>query len=341
MPRIFQRILLVGFWPLLFACAPLTPPVPQAGTTAATAADSVAAVSDLEVYLQQRRALPDTSATALPYLAVLPFDNRSKFRKGIWALEWDMATMLSRRMADHPLWQVIPIGAVGEAARGHGGAVDELLAIGRRLQADFIVRGVLEDYNMERLAVGDPLLGGYKSYKGTAKMSLDAWRVEDGQYLGSMATLQEPVDRGLGLDLLGKPREQDLQFVNLKGMVFGSEEFLGTAIGQATTMALDDLIAQLAEAVQPGQLMLQGDPGKILSVHGDEIYINLGSENGLYNGFRFEVFPGPGRHGGRLERVGVIEVEEVIGNRLSSVRVLQGKEQIEAGDLLQVVRIKQ
>ena len=312
-------------------CAPLTPPVDAPRATGNAVAGETGPAA-LETYRLERAAQPDTAAVTLPYVAVLPFEDRSDFRKGIWSLESEMGRYLSRRMQGYSLWAVVPFAAVEEALEGFEGSA---LDVGRALDADIVVHGVVADYNLERLAVGDPLLGGYKSYKGTAKMELRAWRVADGRALGPLFTTQEPIDRGLGLDLLGKPREQDTQFINLRNMDFASEEFLETALGQATTLGFDDLIAQLTGAIKPSPLAVGGEPGRILSMHEEEIYINLGSENGIFAGFRFEVYPGPEREGG-AGRIGVIEVDQVIGNRLSSVRLISGAGAVRAGDLLQV-----
>jgi hypothetical protein len=108
---------------------------------------------------------------------------------------------------------------------------EQAFAAGQMLEADLIILGTLRDLNLERLSVGDPLLGGYKSYSGVADIQLDVMRVGDRSSMSILESKQESVDRGLGLDLLGKPRDQDLQFVNLGKIVFGSEDFKGTAIG--------------------------------------------------------------------------------------------------------------
>lgn len=313
-------------------CAPLTPPVDTRMQEVSSTAGAGAAVSALETYRAERAAQPDTAAVTLPYVAVLPFEDRSEFRKGIWALESEMGRYLTQRMQSYSLWAVVPYAAVEEALEGFEGSA---LDVGQAIDADIVIHGVLEDYNLERLAVGDPLLGGYKSYKGTAKFEMRAWRVADGRALGPLFAVHESIDRGLGLDLLGKPREQDTQFINLRNMAFASEEFLETALGQATTAAMDDLIAQLTGEIKPSPLAVGGEPGRILSMHEQEVYINLGSENGVFPGFRFEVYPGPGRDG-EVGRLGVIEVDEVIGNRLSSVRLISGAGAVQAGDLLQV-----
>ena len=59
--------------------------------------------------------------------------------------------------------------------------------------------GTLVDYDMRRISVGDPLLGGYKSYTGVAEIEMRALRVVDGSEMGPISTRQESIDRGLGL----------------------------------------------------------------------------------------------------------------------------------------------
>ena len=184
------------------------------------------------------------------------------------------------------------------------------------------------------------MLGGYKSYSGTAELELQAMDVKNGSELGTIHTRQESVDRGLGLDLLGRPRDQDLQFMKLHQLEFGSEEFQATAIGQVTLSAMQDLVLKLEQLIKPSDLDLGGEAPEVLSVFGEEVYINIGSENKLRPAYRFEVYPGPDRiekeglDAGR--RIGVVEVREIIGARLSSVRVVEGEGRITAGDRLRL-----
>ena len=254
-----------------------------------------------------------------------------------------MARYLSYRLSESPNWSVVPFEAVLEVLGEFAGAeVEQALQVGAELDADIVLVGVLEDYDMRRVSVGDPLLAGYKSYTGVTKIALDAYLTQSGQRLGRVDTNQELVDRGLGLDLLGKPRDQDLQFSQLGSMAFGSDDFLSTAIGQATNAAADELSSKLTELVRPSGLRLKGKIAEVLSVYGDEVYINIGSDNGLGGGiYRFEVFPGPDRVQAEgldgTQPLAVVQVQEVIGARLSSVRVLRGREQIQPGDLLRLM----
>lgn len=332
-----------------FGCAPLTlpeSPLPEAGAAADQVGADTAAVSALECYLHLRHLQADTTAAARPYIAVLPFADESGFREGVWDVEHEMARLLSAKMALQPDWHAVPYEAVVEVVgKSRKIKKDQALLAGRRLEADFAIMGRLLDYDLRRLSVGDPMLGGYKSYAGIAEVELRVLRVHDESEFDVLHTRKESIDRGLGLDLLGKPRDRDLQFVNLSKIPFGSTDFDSTAIGEATQEAMVELINKLIEMVKPSGLRLEGELPQILSVYGDEIYINIGSENGLHSGYRFGVYPGVERATAEmldaLRRVALVEVKEVIGARLASVRVLDGREWIKVGDRLQLIQEEQ
>ena len=295
----------------------------------------------LAQYLHRRELTADTTAVPAQYIAVMPLENQSGFRKGIWELEKEMGALLSERMADSPDWRVVPFEVVAALVSEQKKVKTErALEVGRLVEADIVLLGVIKDYDLSRVTVGDPMLGGYKSYSGTAELELQAMDVKNGSELGTIHTRQESVDRGLGLDLLGRPRDQDLQFMKLHQLEFGSEEFQATAIGQVTLSAMQDLVLKLEQLIKPSDLDLGGEAPEVLSVFGEEVYINIGSENKLRPAYRFEVYPGPDRiekeglDAGR--RIGVVEVREIIGARLSSVRVVEGEGRITAGDRLRL-----
>ena len=295
----------------------------------------------LDQYLHSKQLTADSTAVPLQYIVVMPLKNQSGFRKGIWDLEQEMAAMLSEKMADSPDWRVVPYEVVAVFVGDQKEVKPErAVRVGRLVEADIVLVGAIKDYDLSRVTVGDPMLGGYKSYSGTAELELQALQVKSGSELGVIHTRQESVDRGLGLDLLGRPRDQDIQFMKLHQLEFGSEEFMATAIGQVTVSAMQDLVLKLAQLVKPSELELTGEAPQVLSVFGAEVYINIGSENKLRPAYRFEVYPGPDRVEGEGmvagKRIGVVEVREIIGARLSSVRVVEGEGRIKAGDRLRL-----
>jgi len=318
-------------------CAPLTLAEVQSDPSAVTqnAADSLQQVNHLENHLRLKHALDKMPQAQPRYVAVLPFVDESGFRKGVWDLSWEMAKLLSDEAEAVDEWKVVPYAAVDEVlGRRRTLKMEEVLAVGRTLEADVLFLGTIDNYDMKRLSVGDPLLGGYKSYVGAAAMRVGALRMADQSDMGMVTTDQELSDRDLGLDLFGKPREQDVEFAELKNLEFGSEAFREALLGQATMVAMAEILSGLEALFQPDELNLDGSMAEILSVYGEDIYINVGSENGLRVGYRFGIHPGIKREDGASGLIGILEVKEVIGARLSSVRVLEGAELIQAGDRL-------
>jgi hypothetical protein len=331
-------LVLLGAW----SCAPLTPS-PEVPAVASAPQPGAAPTTALEAYLARRRGAEDSTAVARPWIAVLPFVDASGFRKDLWDLGLEMSRLVAAEMAAYPDWQVVPSQAVEEAV---GADAERDLTPGlavacvRSLAVDLVLQGTVADFNMGRFTAGDPLLGGYKSYTGTAKLRATATRCADGGVVGEVTADREVVNRDLGLDLLGKPREQDVLFAGLAGTRFGSPEFRATVVGKATMEAVGQLLQDLVALTSPQGLEVKGRLPEVLSVYGEDVYINLGSEDRVRAGYCFEVVAGPQRvreEGEDPHRVlGVVVVKEVIGARLSSVRVLRGAGSFGQGDRLQL-----
>ncbi|HJP29230.1 MAG TPA: hypothetical protein QGF95_01605 [Candidatus Latescibacteria bacterium] len=345
MTRYSLLSLIVGC--LASGCAPLQPPRSADGAEGVTvsAADPVGPPPALVLYRERRAQTEDDPASYYrPWIAVLPFDDESGFRDGVWDLHNEPARLLSEEMERSTAWRVVSYAAVAAVV---GKAPERwrderLKEIAQILDADMLLTGELLDYNMERLTVGDPLLGGYKSYKGLAEMEVQLTRAAGLGRIGNAHAQQETIDRGLGLDLLGKPREQDYEFANLAQTEYGSEEFRETAIGQATLTAMDQLIQQLSQLVRPQGIQVTSGAAQILSVFGTELFINVGSENGVQKGYRFAVYPSH-EHAAGLDpdrRIAVVEVDDIIGARVSKVVALSGGNAIGVGDRLELIGIE-
>lgn len=329
-------------WTLAFflwcSCAPLTSPAggPEDWQKPAPPPPPPSA---LEQYLEMRQRYG--SGPRPDFVAVVPFVDESGFREGVWNVEYELANMLSAELVAVRNWKVVPFDAVAELAMEWGFASHEqALAIGRKLGADFVIMGLLQDYDMRRLSVGDPLVGGYKSYSAVAQMRVAIARVDDGSAIGQAETQRDLTDRDVGLDLLGKPREQDLQFASLKEVEFGSEAFGQTLLGQATIEAIGELVHKVAAAFEPEGLVFGGDAPEVIAVYSEDLYANIGSEHGIRPRLRFFVYPGNERIKAEgldpEESVALVEVVEIISTRLASLRVIRTTGEIKAGDRLEI-----
>ena len=323
------------------SCAPLTTSGGEGGAWQEEEA-AVVPPSALQNYLEVRHAYG--TGTRPDFIAVMPFADESGFREGVWNVEYELGNMLSSELGAINGWQVVPFDAVAELAIEFGDLSEvQALEIGRKLEADLVLMGLLQDYDMRRLSVGDPLVGGYKSYTALAQMEVRLLH-SDGDEIGIAETLRELTDRDLGLDLLGKPREQDLQFSGLKEIEFGSDPFRQTLLGRVTVEAMEELVQKVVSLSKPGNIELDDLKPEIISVYGDDIYANLGSEHGIRPRFRFVVYPSTDRiqlEGlDPRETVALVEVLEIIGVRLSSLRVLNETGTIKPGDRLKLVDIE-
>jgi len=126
---------------------------------------------------------------------------------------------------------------------------------------------------------------------------------------------------------------------------FASPEYHKTLFGQATDAALEEVVLRLRELIgpplpaeTPGSKAIRG---KVIHVSPDgTVFINLGSDAGVWVGMRLEVVkpvkltdPDTGEVlGETFERAGEVQIIEVLSPRLSKGRLTEG--QAERGDLV-------
>ena len=291
--------------------------------------------SALTQYIRERASAPDENPAQVyrPWVALVPTHDDSGFRRGVFDLNVGLPRMLAPLLAELDACRVVPQAAVEEAVsrRDHRWIKSHLQGLADTLQADFVVSSTLYTYKYERVHVGDPLIAGYKSYAGTVELAMELHSTRPLVSIGSIKAHEESRSRGLGLDLLGKPREGDRQFANLEQMTFGSEEFRATALGEATVLTLQQLAADLAGLLRPRELSDVEDEPRILSVFGEEVFINLGHAHGIQKGYRFTV------SGGTRTDVPVVEVCDVISDTVSRVTVLRGADEIAPGQRLELI----
>jgi hypothetical protein len=285
----------------------------------------------LRAYIDERvEAQVDRSAVYRPWVVLLPFDDQSGFRSGVFELSTDVPKMLGLVLGESQVCRVVPPAVTAELVAGRGAdwSVAHQTQLSDSLLADYVISGVLTDYNFERLHVGDPLLGGYKSWEGTAELEV---RLVGGGLRHQSQARHVIQNRGLGLDLLGKPREQDLHYVRLEEMEYGGSEFLQTALGEATQNMMRQIVTELTQILQPRRLIGVDTMPTVLSVSDGEVFIDVGIDHGVRRGYRFTVDPSGTRpavvddeSAVVDDEPAVVEVQEVISAGVSRATLLRG-----------------
>jgi len=282
----------------------------------------------------------------------MPFYDESDYR-GPWDLSYEIPEMLGDMLggADE-YFHVVPMDSVREAIGEPEpeSAVkrffrlfsnskkprqvftdSEVLSIARKLGADIVITGVVEDFNMRRTGAGEPMIGGYKSYTTKVKIGqVRVLRVSDGRPLGTVRGEETKNTRGLGLELFGKPRQMDLEFLSMDSLDFGSKRFLATMWGQTTIEALNKVHKELRSVIaRPDSSWFMAKKFKIISIDAGNPIVNAGAADGVSPGDRFVVYA--------VEsgvRVGKIRIVTVWSDHVSRGEILEGKDEIRPDDYI-------
>ena len=272
-------------------------------------------------------------------VAILPFEDRSGFR-GKWEIDREIPELWGRILAQDSSCVIVPLDSIEVVLRKEGlkeGDAAGVIRVGKALHADLVVAGIIAEYNLSRLGVGDLNLGGYRSYSATVKLEeIRVFRAADGLRLGVIDSEHKITDRDVGLDLFGGLRERDREFFHLDTIAFGSDRFRGTVIGTTTHQVLEELTEQLKDLmVLPAIDFPPGRFPTLLTVQGDEGYLDVGSRDGVVVGHTFEVL-GPPESAEADTVVGTVRITAVMGARLSKIRILSGAPGMQAGYVIRV-----
>ncbi|NUN68378.1 MAG: hypothetical protein HUU02_01545 [Bacteroidetes bacterium] len=307
---------------------------------------------------------PRFSADTL--LMFLPFEDRSGFN-GAWKVGRDVPRFAAAYMQQRFRAGVVPPAALLSFAEEQGIAQDELPRIesmrqaSERFRTRFIVAGEVTDFSISRFMVSEVQLAGYEAFSAEVRIHFTLYDAQ--QFGGSRTSIlyegtAEGVvkDRGLGVTLFGKQTDRTNKYFALDQIAFGTEAFMSTIIGEALLQCMDDLGTRLERAIPAlvsKQTVLSGTialdttaidtafalsrrliTGSVVMVDDEDVFINLGSADGVTVGDLLPVFggnvpvtdPATGAVlGTREERVGEMQIIEVRAEHLSLGLIVRGK----------------
>ena len=294
--------------------------------------------------------LADLAVGAGKRVVILPFYDDSGYR-GPWQLHYEVPEMLGDMIIDDYFY-VVPMDSVIEAmvTKKKKSTLTkffnlfrnikveqkllsdlEVVTVGRKFDADYAIFGIIDEFKFKRQGAGDVIIGGYKSYQAKVELNgVRVLRVSDGTPLGTVRGVAEKNERGLGLEIMGKPRKRDLEFYSLDSLDFRSKRFLNTLMGQATIEALNKVQKEVRAIITlPDTAWYAEKKFRVVSSSDGIISINAGSADGIRAGDKFRVFAS---ESGIL--VGKINVTTVWADHLSKAEVLEGRDAIRDDDVI-------
>ncbi len=286
-----------------------------------------------------RPAVADSDSSLRQILLVLPFRDLTKHR-GIWDLPSELPRGLVDTLSSRDFLRLVPLDSAlarltpkerrGNVSAGRG------LELGRALGADYVVFGQIDRLTMERFQATVPI-GGYRSYVGVTGITLHLVRVIDGQAAGEVAREADEDTRRYGITNPASYVPYEKEYYLLGQVEWGSGAFRETLLGKSVATCLSGLAAGVDSLVHPSP-RLRASSARIVDVEGPRAYINVGAADSVANGDKYGVWdrgrpltdPQSGVVLGQSlpRRVGVVQVEQVLSDHLSMVRVLEGQEAV-------------
>lgn len=239
--------------------------------------------------------------------------------------------------------------------------LSNLRTIAEHFHVRYIVAAEIEEFSIGRFVVSDVQLAGYEAFAATVTINFtlyDAARFSSTReavvYEGTAEGIVK--DRSLGITLWGKRTDRTNQYFMLDDITFGGELFTQSILGEALLKCADDLSTKLERAVptlvtrsvvlsssvvidttesdSTFTLKRQLINGEIVIVDDNEVFINLGSSDGLSVGDILPIFGGSKeitdpktgqKLGSRDEKVGEVQVIEIRAEHLCLASIVSGK----------------
>ncbi len=328
---------------LMGGCASVSdPPVPVMGMgSKQKTTEETPAATEVVSTRQEGETESDSTSALAQSLLFMPFRDESKY-KG----QWDIYTELPRGLADSlyssEFFRTLPIDSAlvrldKKELKGRI-SVERALEVGKEVGADYVVLGEIDELSMKRFRATVPV-GGYRSYQGLTGIRLYPYKVIDGQPAGEVLREVAEDSKRYGITNPAAYVPLEKEYFLLGQMAWGSPEFHETLLGKSVGKELVQLAAGLDSLIKPpAELKISSGP-KVIDVDGLRAYINVGLADSVANGNKYGVWD----HGRELQdpetgvvlgmalprRVGVVQIEQVLSEHLSLVRILEGAEDIE------------
>lgn len=316
--------------------------------------------------------------TSKPGFIFLPFENNSDF-EGKWEIGVDVPRFLNAYVSQRyriPSVSPMLVRNFLEEQKLSSGSLDDVkfwIELYKRFHVRYLVAGTIEEFDVSRFMTGQPLLGGYEAFKGEVRIRYIVYDMEKTAASASYVQITkggaagEFADRSLALTLFGKPSDRTLEFRDLDKIKFGTDDFNRTVIGQACFQLGEHFSLELENALPTMKVWAATTPdslltlaqsldsisisfrhrtisGSIVFIEANNVFLNLGSEDGIKAGQRVFVYaaglePSEQKNNGP-GKVGELQVVEVRGPHLSHTRIVSGEGKIKIKDKVQVTVVK-
>ncbi len=237
------------------------------------------------------------SPTAAPVrVALIRLENRSSYN-GPWDISRHLSRQLQSSLSANTGMQAAPAADVSEASHSLLNLSDDVLdarkirAVGRACGSDIVISGTIDHFTLEGQSGISYRVGGLERFVGEVTLTITVVDARSGAVLMDRRTATGKIsDNDVGLALLKGPGYRET--TNILQVIWDSpidtDLVQGSVLGRAMQMVVADATAQISRVVSG---VASGREGRVVRVRGQDIYINLGSEDDLRPGDLVLIWP--------------------------------------------------
>jgi hypothetical protein len=302
-------------------------------------------------------------------LAIFPFEDHSGFK-----CKWDLGTDIPYFFRSYIAEKYdIPVASPnllkgfliekGIEDKNYN-SLDLWKEVYKELKIRYIMVGTIKEFNLSKFNAGFPLLAGYESYSTSQTINFRIYDVKQEKMIISNDLVNSVSDKGLGVTLGGKPTDRNKEYNSIDDIPFGGEDFSKTLIGES----MIKLSVELASQIQPYVHLFKPDKsidysklkedslmlkkgyiyGTIIMLQDEDLFIDLGSSDGLMPGEKLLVYyPEFEKMKNQADKIdvtdkiaGMIEVKEIRSNHFSLCKMIMGQEKLKTKFIVQKSIIK-
>lgn len=301
-------------------------------------------------------------ASLIAQIAFLSFKDNSNY-KGSWNLNYDVPDFISDYFREkyniNSLSPYLTEKLINDAVNG---SLNEILI---NKGYEYLIRGNVITFSINRLMAGEPKVAQYETYSNTIEIEFEVTDLKNNKIIFLEKVENKSSDLSVGVTIFGRETDTKKEFEQLDKIKFGSDDFLKTLVGKNLLKLCDKFSTKIERIIplQPQKMdvdTLQNFSktkfnrkiitGEILFVDHDtkEVFINIGKRENLQVGTILPVYTegdtiydnSTGEILGVTDKkIGEIEIIEIRGDRFSLGIIKDEKEKISKGNKVRKIEL--
>lgn len=301
-------------------------------------------------------------ASLVAQVAFLSFKDNSNY-KGSWNLSYDVPDFISDYFREkYKINSLSPIVTENLINEGINESLNEILI---KRGYDYLIRGTITTFSINRLMAGEPKVAQYETYSNTIEIEFEVTDLKKNKIVFLEKIENKSSDLAVGVTIFGRETDTKKEFEQLDQIKFGSDDFLRTLVGKNLLKLCDKFSSRLEKIISFQNQNVSIDTlqnitkskfkrkilsGEILFVDNDtkEVFINLGKRENLQVGMVLPVYAegdtifdnSTGEILGVADKkIGEIEIIEIRGERFSLGIIKEEKEKITKGNKIRKIEL--